>query len=334
MTISLEQYRQAFFKLRSDVKPYWPAATLHRAPHKPFLLLSIMDLIANDRVKSNFFALDAELMDTFDLYWEKIIGKDRESNILMPFYHMISEGFWHLVAVPGMEQALASGGRIKSFRQFHQVALGARLNDDLFALLSAPDTRDELRRVLIEKYFIPDIRPEVVKVGRITSESFTYSRELIDRVKGRFTLKEAPEADETYLTESRSVGFRRVIVDAYKHTCSFCGIRVITPDGHTAVAAAHIVPWSHSHIDDPRNGIALCGLHHWLFDQGLVCIGTDYRLKISPVVTSEENVTSLIVDLDGRAMHLPDVQLLWPAKSALRWHIDNIFWPEVPPRLL
>jgi putative restriction endonuclease len=59
--MSIEQYQQAFSRLRSDVKPHWPAATLHRAPHKPFLPLSIMDLIANNRVKTNFFALDAEL---------------------------------------------------------------------------------------------------------------------------------------------------------------------------------------------------------------------------------------------------------------------------------
>jgi putative restriction endonuclease len=266
--------------------------------------------------------------------WEKIMGKDRESNILMPFYHMTSEGFWYLVAVPGMEQALASGSKIKSFRQFHQIALGANVDEKLFTLLSISESRDALRRVLIEKYFTPDIRPEVVKIGRITSDSFEYSRELIDRVKGRFTLKEAPALNEIYLTESRSVGFRRVIVDAYKHTCSFCGIRVITPDGHTAVAAAHIVPWSHSHIDDPRNGIALCGLHHWVFDKGLVSVGTDYQIKVSPVATSEENAASLLIALDGRAMRLPDAQLLWPAKSALRWHVDNIFWPEVPPRLL
>lgn len=332
--MNLEHYKRAFAKLRSDVKAYWPVATLHRAPHKPFLLLSIMDLVANKQVKSNFFELDAELMDTFDLYWETIIGSDRDSNVLMPFYHMASEGFWHLVAAPGMEQALVSGGRIKSFRQFHQVALGARLNDDLFSLFLEPDARDNLRRVLIERYFTPDIRPEVVKVGRITAESFVYSRELIDRVKGRFTLKEAPATDEIYLTEARSVGFRRVVVDAYKHTCSFCGIRVITPDKHTAVAAAHIVPWSHSHIDDPRNGIALCGLHHWIFDNGLVCVGEDYIIKVSPAATSEENVAALIVALDGRAMQLPNVQLLWPARSALRWHVDNIFWSEVPPRLL
>jgi putative restriction endonuclease len=124
--MSLEQYKLAFSKLRSDVKRYWPLTTLHRAPHKPFLLLAIMDLIANDQISSNFIELNAELMDTFDFYWEKVIGKGRESNILMPFYHMTSEDFWHLVPSPGMEQALASVGRIKSYRQFTQVALGAK----------------------------------------------------------------------------------------------------------------------------------------------------------------------------------------------------------------
>lgn len=331
--MSLDRYRQALSRLRSDVKPYWPTATLHRAPHKPLLLLSIMDLIAGERVTSNFFELDAELLDTFDRYWSTVIGAERAGNILMPFYHLTSERFWHLVPVPGMEQALIAGGKIKSFRQFHSVALGARLDDDLFALLLAPAARADLRRVLVEHYFAPEARPKVVRVGQVTAESFAYSRELVDRLKGRFTLKEAP-ATETYQTESRSVAFRRVVVEAYRHTCAFCRVRVMTPDGRTAVAAAHIVPWSHSHNDDPRNGIALCGLHHWLFDRGMVGVAADHHIAVSPVVRSDDNAAEAIVALDQQPMHLPADQILWPARSALRWHMDNIFWPELPPRLV
>jgi putative restriction endonuclease len=332
-TMSLEHYERAFSRLRSDVKPYWPATTLHRAPHKPFLLLSVIDLIETGQVQANFVDLNAELIDTFDLYWEHVIGKERDSNILMPFFHMTSEGFWHLVPVRGMEQMLGSIGRIHSFRQFKHVLLGAKLDDDLFTLLLGRDARDRLRRILIEKYFTPDIRQEIVRVGKITSESFEYSRELIDRLKGRFTLKEAPET-ETYLTESRSVAFRRVVVEAYQHTCAFCRVRVMTPDGRTAVAASHIVPWSHGHNDDPRNGMALCGLHHWVFDQGLIGVEPDHRITVSPVVRSDENAAQAILDLDRKPIYLPANQMLWPAKSALRWHMDNIFWNEVPPRLL
>jgi putative restriction endonuclease len=166
------------------------------------------------------------------------------------------------------------------------------------------------------------------------ADSFEYSRELLDRVKGRFTLKEAPEGSETYLTEFRSIAFRRVVVEAYKHTCSFCKIRILTPEGRTAVAAAHIVPWSHGHNDDPRNGMALCGLHHWVFDQGLVTVGIDYSIKVSPAVRLEENAAEAIQKLDGQTIYLPIDYILRPSKSALRWHMDNIFWAETPPRML
>ena len=68
----------------------------------------------------------------------------------------------------------------------------------------------------------------------------------------------------------RDQGFRRAVVTAYTHRCAFCGIRMRTIDGHTAVDAAHIIPWSLSHNDDPRNGLALCKLCHWSFDEGLL----------------------------------------------------------------
>ena len=42
----LEKYASLFSKLRTDKGRHrYPAITKHRAPHKPFLLLSVMDLI-------------------------------------------------------------------------------------------------------------------------------------------------------------------------------------------------------------------------------------------------------------------------------------------------
>ena len=325
-------YAQPFARLRSDVKPYWPATTFHRAPHKPMLLLAVMDLIANQHITCNLIALDAELIDAFDRYWHAAIGDARESNILMPFFHLSSEDFWHLIALPGKEAALALGGKLRTARQFADLVRGARLDDELFALLQAPAQRDELRRILIERYFAPELRPAIVRAGAITGESFEYSRELLDRAKGRFTLEEAPTT-ESYQTEARSVGFRRVVIDAYAHTCAFCRIRVLTPAGRTAVAAAHIVPWSHSRNDDPRNGLALCGLHHWSFDHGLVGVDTEYRLLVSPVAAAEGNAAGALLELNGQPIVLPRETNLLPARSALRWHLNNIFWREVPPRL-
>jgi putative restriction endonuclease len=43
----LENYLHKFASVRTDRgRNRYPTATNHRAPHKPFLLLSVMDLIA------------------------------------------------------------------------------------------------------------------------------------------------------------------------------------------------------------------------------------------------------------------------------------------------
>jgi hypothetical protein len=50
----LEQYLQMFAKLRTDKgRDRYPGITWHRAPHKPFRLLSVMDLIAQGRITEN-----------------------------------------------------------------------------------------------------------------------------------------------------------------------------------------------------------------------------------------------------------------------------------------
>ena len=61
----LEQYLQRFAKLRTDrSRDRYPEITCHRAPHKPFLLLSIMDLIAQGRITQNLIEPSLELVDT------------------------------------------------------------------------------------------------------------------------------------------------------------------------------------------------------------------------------------------------------------------------------
>ena len=85
----------------------------------------------------------------------------------------------------------------------------------------------------------------------------------------------------------RDQGFRRVIVRAYEHRCALCGLCILTPDGHTAIDAAHIIPWSLSHDDAPRNGMALCRLCHWTFDKGLLTVSARYHVVASPQLSAQ-----------------------------------------------
>jgi hypothetical protein len=58
----LENYLQMFAKLRTDKgRDRYPEITNHRAPHKPFLLLSVMDLLAQGRITQNLIEPSYEL---------------------------------------------------------------------------------------------------------------------------------------------------------------------------------------------------------------------------------------------------------------------------------
>jgi len=67
--MSLAEYLAKFSCLRTyKDRKKWSALTTYQAPHKPFLLLSIMDLIAQGSITENFIEPSFELLDTFNTY--------------------------------------------------------------------------------------------------------------------------------------------------------------------------------------------------------------------------------------------------------------------------
>lgn len=331
-------YEERFRKLRSDTSPArWPASTHHRAPHKPFMLLTVMDLIAQEVIQTNFIEFNYDLLDVFDLYWTKTMGEDKPTNPVLPFFHLQSDGFWHLIPRSGKEQVLQSVTQIRTKGQLQEIVLGAKLDEALFWQMQDPQGRNRLRAVLIESYFAPELRPLVVNLGEITAEAFQYSFDLLSSANKRFRLggkQRLRETGEEYKPEARSVAFRRIVVKAYNFTCAMCRIRVMTPEGRSAVVAAHIVPWSESYNDDPRNGLSLCGLHHWVFDEGLVTISDDHLMKVSMIVSPDAEGTEPLLSLAGRKLYLPEAPTLWPAEDALAWHRAHTFRNKTARRLL
>ena len=114
-------------------------------------------------------------------------------------------------------------------------------------------------------------------------------------------------------------------MDAYDHRCAVSGIRILTTDRHTAVEAAHIVSWSISQNDDPRNGIALSKLCHWAFEEGLITISSDYVVRLSPELSAAYNAPGYLGTLDERPIHLPNEKDLYPEPAYLAWHQENMF---------
>lgn len=330
----IERYLKRLTQLRPDYnRTRWPAVTRYRAPHKPFLLLAVLDLFARGQITSNLIEITPDLGELFSSYWTRIMQPDQRSTVALPFFHLWkeNENFWHLVPRPGKEALLAEARRDPavahtirfSVNKLNETVIGARLDEDLYALMLTEEARQALRDVLIKTYFEPEVHAVLIEQGVINAISFRYSQALLTQAKTK--RKKPVQVPGDFPTAVRDQGFRRAVVTAYNHRCALCGLRILTLEGHTAVAAAHIIPWGVSHDDDPRNGMALCRVCHWCFDEGLVGITTRYVLVLSTQLTADRNMPGYIPTLAGRIIIGPAEESLWPAPASLGWHHQHVF---------
>ncbi|MEO8613118.1 MAG: HNH endonuclease [Chloroflexota bacterium] len=325
MEEQLQHYIKLFGHLRTDSgKTKFPETTLHRAPHKPLLLLTVLDLAAQGNITANLIPLTPELGDVFATYWKLVMPSDRAGNLSLPFFHLKNDGFWHLIPQHGKEEALGAIRQIAGMSQLRDTVIGAQLDGELYQLISVERTRDLLRTVLIEGYFHQALHEHLLEQADVNLMAFQYSQELLAKARTQSS-PVSSDVKEEQKPAVRDQGFRRAIVTAYDHRCVLCGIRLLTEDGLTAATAAHIVPWSVSYNDDPRNGLCLCRLCHWVFDVGLAGITTKYRVTLSRQLTMTGNIAGYLTTLDSRPIFEPSEALYNPDIGALQWHKEHVF---------
>jgi putative restriction endonuclease len=115
----------------------------------------------------------------------------------------------------------------------------------------------------------------------------------------------------------RDRAFRRAVMDAYDGRCAITGFRLVNGGGRLEAQAAHIRPVEHGGPDSVRNGLALSGTAHWMFDRGLIGFADDLSILIHRKVNDREGVEAVIN---------PNRRLLAPSVSAHRPHPQFLAW--------
>jgi len=299
----------------------WTDATKRKAPHKPLLLLAVLDLVHRGVITAPFIAVSGDLVELnelFNLYWRRIIPLGQTSSIAFPFSRLDREPFWELVPQPGTTITPAIINNTSSVTYLRKYALGAKLDDGLFRVMQSGEVREALREALLQSCFSPEAALMLREQSIINREAFAYSQ-LLEEKSHLPLVQEIIEADN-YRPAARDQGFRRIVVQTYDHRCALCGIRIVTPDGHTVVEAAHIVPWSRSQNDDIRNGMALCKLCHWAFDEGMMGVSDSYAVITSRSIGIDPNVPGFLLTLSGRGIIPPADRDKYPAREYLAEH--------------
>ncbi|MFB6446120.1 HNH endonuclease [Bradyrhizobium tunisiense] len=133
---------------------------------------------------------------------------------------------------------------------------------------------------------------------------------------------ERPIIEMTVSRPFREKSFMYNVRAAYENRCAMTGLRLINGGGRPEVQAAHIQPVAEKGPDSVRNGLALSGTVHWMFDRGLISIGDDYK-----ILTAENHVPDDALRLlnQSRSINLPNDPAFYPNALFLKFHRDKIF---------
>lgn len=117
--------------------------------------------------------------------------------------------------------------------------------------------------------------------------------------------------------------FRSSILASYNYTCCITGIQQAE-----FLIAGHIKPWSLDEKNrlNPQNGIALNALHDKAFENGLLTITPEYKIKISSILSKQKKlkpIENYFLKYDNKEMILPSRFL--PDIEFLKYHNQERF---------
>jgi putative restriction endonuclease len=154
-----------------------------------------------------------------------------------------------------------------------------------------------------------EAQPDLVLPAGMMEAAADFQRPVIERILSR---------------PVRDGAFRHAIQAVYDSTCAMTGIKLINGSGRSEVQAAHIRPVSERGPDSIRNGLALSGTVHWMFDRGLVSLGDppDY-----PILLSRHGLPDSVRRLFNPDLLLrkPADQRFWPAPAYAEFHRRQVF---------
>ena len=121
----------------------------------------------------------------------------------------------------------------------------------------------------------------------------------------------------------RDRAFRRAVMHAYDGRCAVTGWKLVNGGGRLEAQAAHIRPVEHGGPDSVRNGLALSGTAHWMFDRGLIGLSDELDIIVSRQVNDPSSVEG-IINRTGKAL-VPARESDQPHHQFIAWHREHCF---------
>ena len=258
-----------------------------RAPHKPLLLLYALGKCQRGAPRAIPYAeVDPALQQLL-----RTFGPARKSyHSEYPFWRLQQDGIWELQGAEHVVPRQSNHDAKKS--ELLKYAVHGGFPAPIYTVLrDHPRLLVEIAADLLERNFPESIHEDI-----------------LDAVGLNLHI-------ETMIRATRDPQFRVRVLTVYGYTCAVCGFDVRLGETALGIEAAHIKWYQAGGPNIETNGLALCILHHKLFDRGAFTIALNRQVQVSEYAYGATGFTSGCWPITGsRSVH-PRVHNTFPRKN-------------------
>ena len=277
-----------------------------RAPHKPLLLLWLFGRFAGTGSAVAAYAEAADpVSQLINDFGPPVRSPALErQRAAMPFVHL-ERDLWELRDGKGDDIGPDAPERARWLLDHGAVG---ELRPGVTTLLADSATLAATARLLLDQHFTPVL-----------------SEMICSAVNLDLAVLEAPQLSRTSVRRPRTSGFAEEVLRAYAYRCAMCGFDGRLGRNPVAIEAAHVRWHSQDGPDELANAIALCSLHHALFDCGVLGLNPDMRVTVSPLYVATSQAGRAIDALADQPLlnvrpGQPSVDVIY-----VTWHTIQVF---------
>lgn len=277
-----------------------------RSPHKPLLvLLALGRLAASGSSALPWSACEQALADLIAEFGPPS-RTGRAQSAAYPFTRLRNDEIWVLDQDVQMDLVgpLADRHVVGQFESSVESALHAN-----------PALARSVARTLALSNFPETIAPEILEaVGLDPADVLGSSDDL-------------PGGRQAADQRRRDPRWRSAVLQAWDRQCAFCGYDGQLAGASAGIDAAHVRWFTFDGPDALDNGLALCALHHKLFDLGVLGLNLGLEVQVSASFSARTTAGRAVYDLHGLPLK-PRPGTLVPAAEHLAWHRREVFKGE------
>jgi len=225
----------------------------------------------------------------------------------MPFVHLERE-LWDLRDAAGKE--IGPDAAERRAWLLERGAVGG-LRPPVERLLADPGTLAAATRLLLEQHFTP-VLAELICAA-------------VDLDVAALDLAGNGRTSQAVRSRPRRRGFAEEVLRAYAYQCAMCGFDGALGRYPVAIEAAHVRWHSQEGPDEIPNALALCALHHTLFDLGVVGITEDRRISVSGLYVARNEAGRAVDELAGKPLLIPRPRQPKVDVIYIAWHSRQVF---------